>query len=243
MKVYYLQHVPFEGPGSLEGWAHQQGHELRGIRLFADESLPSLSEVDLLVILGGPMSVHDEPQLPWLAREKLFVTEAIRQGRCVLGICLGAQIVAEVLGARVVRHAEREIGWFSVWRAPGAERSIWGQLLPERFDPLHWHGETFGIPAGAVHLAYSLACSAQAFAYGDRVLGLQFHLEATPGSVAVMIEHGSEDLHPGPWVQTVSGLTSATERYEPANRLLASILTSFQELHQRGSRGVNNTFD
>ncbi|MGB7188526.1 MAG: type 1 glutamine amidotransferase [Acidobacteriaceae bacterium] len=193
MRIHVLQHVEFEGPAAIENWARHSGHALTHSRVDKGDPLPELTALDLLVIMGGPMSVNDEHQHPWLKEEKAFVRSAIESRRAVLGVCLGAQMIASAMGARVYRGREKEIGWFPVRRvtASGAEA-----LFPETFTPLHWHGETFDLPAGAVRLAETEAVPNQAFQLGSAI-GLQFHLEATPESVQQMVDNAGHEIENG----------------------------------------------
>ncbi|MEI7851737.1 MAG: gamma-glutamyl-gamma-aminobutyrate hydrolase family protein, partial [Kiritimatiellales bacterium] len=192
MNIHWLQHVPFEGLGCIEPWLIENGHDVSCMRLWAGDSFPNTGNVDGLIVMGGPMGVYDEAIYPWLAEEKAFIKKIIAQDKPVLGICLGAQLIAEVLGAKVAKNKQREIGFFPVFgksaalteqRPPGGLRSVatasedW--KLPGEFMAFHWHGDTFGIPEGAAHLASSAACGNQAFIYKDNVLALQFHLETT----------------------------------------------------------------
>jgi len=183
MKLQVLQHVPFEGPAAIAEWARLRGHSLAATRLFASDPLPDLREFDRLIVIGGSMGVHDEGKHGWLAGEKALIREAIDAGRSVIGVCLGAQLIASVLGAHVYPADQKEIGWFAVWLTEEGRQNPVSGFLPERFTAFHWHGDTFDLPAGAVHLMRSDACEHQGFLYGDRVLGLQFHLEAMPASV------------------------------------------------------------
>ena len=143
LRVRCIQHAPQEGPGKIEKWAREKGHELIICRLFDGDSLPSLSELDLLVVMGGPMSVHDEQAHPWLVGEKRFLTKAIQAEKKVLGVCLGAQLVAQVLGARVHRNPEREIGWFPVELTAAGQLSAYLAGFPQRLPVFHWHADTF----------------------------------------------------------------------------------------------------
>jgi GMP synthase (glutamine-hydrolysing) len=224
MRLHWLQHVPFEGLGSIEPWARERGFVLSCTRLFAGEPPPAVETFDWLVVMGGPMGVGDEEDHPWLRAEKRLVERALRAERTVLGVCLGAQILAEVLGARVRRAPEREIGWFPVERTPESDASPLFGALPRRFDAFHWHGDRFEIPKGAVHLARSEACDNQAFAWGGRALGLQFHLETTPESARALIDNCPGDLAPGPCVQTAEELLAGPERFERLNALMARLL-------------------
>jgi GMP synthase (glutamine-hydrolysing) len=224
LRIHYLQHVPFEGPGFIESWALMRGHSLTGTRLFEGNPLPAVEELDWLVILGGPMNVYEESRYPWLGREKRFIGEAIRGGKIVIGICLGAQLIACVLGAKVARNHCREIGWFPVERAAQASQSRLSGFLPTRFPAYHWHGDTFEIPRGAVHLIRSEACENQAFAFGERVIGFQFHLESTRESAENLIQNCPEDLNEGPYVQGPAAMLSEPERFREANGLMTEFL-------------------
>lgn len=226
MRVRVLQHVPFEGPAALAPVLRDAGHELAVSRLDAGDPLPALADFDWLVVLGGPMSVHDEAEHAWLAPEKRLVRAAVEGGRRVLGVCLGAQLIAASLGAAVTRNPEREIGWFPVERAPGAERSPLGRALPARFPAFHWHGETFAPPPGALRLAASEACAEQAFAIGERVLGLQFHVETTPEAAKALVEHCADELAPARWVQDASAILAADAPFAQAQAVMRALLVA-----------------
>jgi GMP synthase-like glutamine amidotransferase len=171
--------------------------------------------------MGGPMSVNDEVQYPWLVEEKALVAGAIANARMVLGVCLGAQVIASALGSRVFRNPEPEIGWFPI--QPTVEGEAMGLNGSGRV--FHWHGETFDLPAGATLLASSAGCVNQAFALGPRVLGLQFHLEVTPSDVRAMVEHGRHELTPSRFVQSeVEILAAPPERYATANAALDELI-------------------
>jgi GMP synthase-like glutamine amidotransferase len=195
MRFYCLQHVAFETPGLLTGVVRKKGYSLRTIALFDNEPLPSTADFDGLIIMGGPMSIHDEDIYPWLRAEKTLIAAAIREGKKVLGICLGAQLIAAVLGARVYPNPQKEIGFWPVRWTEAA-----GKGRPEEIF-FHWHGETFDLPAGAVLLASTKACTNQAFLLGDRVLGVQFHPEVTPEIIRAMIAHEGHELVDAPYIQ------------------------------------------
>lgn len=227
MRAHSLQHVPFEGLGSIEPWLESKGYELTQTRLFASTDLPRPEAVDLLVVMGGPMSVHDEDTFPWLALEKQFVREIIESGKPVLGICLGAQIIANVMGAKVFPNHQKEIGWFPIHAVPSPEGSVFS--FPQSETVFHWHGETFDLPPGAIRLAESEGCENQAFQFGKRVIGLQFHLETTPESARKMVSHCRNELIPAKYVQTEQEILAANpDRYTAINELMASILTFLQ---------------
>ena len=189
MRLHYLQHVPFEGPGAILDWALTRGITVSSTWLFERVDLPSMNEFDMLVVMGGPMGVSDEKRFPWLSLEIEFIKNAIDASKFVLGICLGAQLISHCLGGVVRKNKFKEVGWFPVSLTPIAWEHPIFSILPATFQALHWHGDTFSIPGRALHMASSEACHNQAFVYGDRVIGLQFHLETT--------EKGLEDIMKG----------------------------------------------
>jgi len=226
MRVRVLQHVPFEGPAALAPALRAAGHDVAVTRLDAGHPLPALADFEWLVAMGGPMSVHDEAEHAWLAPEKRLLRAAVEAGRRVLGVCLGAQLIAASLGATVTRNREREIGWFPVERAPGAEASPLGRALPARFPAFHWHGETFALPPGALRLASSEACAEQAFAIGKRVLGLQFHVETTPEAAEALVKHCAEELAPGRWVQDEAAILAPDAPFAQAQAVMQALLAA-----------------
>ena len=168
------------------------------------------------------MSVNDESALPWLRAEKRLVREAIGSGVAVLGVCLGAQLIASALDSRVYPNPEREIGWLPVQAVAGGPGAV---PLPSECTVLHWHGETFDLPQGAVRLASSRACVNQAFRYQRNVVGLQFHLETTPAGVRTLVEHCRGDLVPGPFVQSEAEVLGAPDdRFQANHVLMAGVL-------------------
>lgn len=222
MNVHVLQHVPFEGIGSMEAWLREREAAIRYTRFFESAELPELSGLDLVIAMGGPMSVNDEEALPWLVEEKRFIRDAIQQGVPVLGICLGAQLIASSLGSRVYPSGLKEIGWFDIEAIPQEGDHF---HFPARVPVFHWHGETFDLPENATHLARSAACAHQAFQVDDRVIGLQFHLETTAESASALVEHCRDELGKGDFVQGEEEiLHPAQGAYERINALMGEIL-------------------
>lgn len=210
MKALIFQHVPFETSGAIGPWLDEHGWSTQTVRF--DEPawrLPS-EPADLLIVLGGPMSVEDTDRYSWLEPEMEFLRGQMQRGIPILGICLGAQLICRALGGRVVRNPQREIGWWPVERAPGEEAEA---LFPECFTAFHWHGEACELPPGTRLLARSAACPVQAFGHGERVLGLQFHCETTPAILRGLVEHCPDDLQSGPFVQSAEDLLAT-----PGNR-------------------------
>ena len=153
MRAHYLQHVPFEGLGSIEPWLQNAGYKISNTQFFDSGVLPSINEIDFLVVMGGPMSVNDESENPWLVKEKRFIKSIIEGGKPVLGICLGAQLIANSMGGEVFSNPEKEIGWFPVQAVEPESSSVF--RFPEETEVFHWHGETFSLPPGAVQIAKS----------------------------------------------------------------------------------------
>jgi len=223
MHFYCLQHVPFETPGILSDLLGQRGHSLQRIHLYRGDLLPSKKDFDGLVIMGGPMSIHDENEHPWLPEEKQLIAAAIRENKKVLGICLGAQLIAAVSGGQVYPNTHKEIGFWPVqwaeaairWTAAARQGTIQAGLRDLESRPLlHWHGETFDLPPGAILLASTGPCVNQAFRLGDHVLGLQFHPEVTPGIIRDMVTHEGHELIPAPYVQSAAAILQQLPRQQ-----------------------------
>ena len=228
MRIHYLQHVAFEDAANIVPWAEGRGHAVTATRLYQDESLPPAEAFDWLVIMGGPMNVYEHDRYPWLVREKQFIAEAIGRNKPVLGICLGAQLVADVLGGRVAPNPRKEIGWFCVSLTDAAGRLPLFQALPRQFFPFHWHGDTFSIPPGAVHAAQSEACANQAFQYGDRVIGLQFHLDYSGESIRRMIGSCGDELVEAPHIQRSPEVLTDAARVANLRGLLDRFLDAME---------------
>jgi GMP synthase (glutamine-hydrolysing) len=228
VRIHYFQHVPFEGLGAIENWGRSHHHQFGATRFYHHDPLPDLNAIDWLVVMGGPMSVHDEDQYPWLTDEKRFIEEAISREKVVVGICLGAQLIADVLGARVYPNQEKEIGWFPIALTEMGRHSQLFDFLPKKLKVFHWHGETFDLPRDAVHIASSEGCRHQAFTYRERILGLQFHLESTPESVEDLLQNSRGELREGRCIQNPEQIRGRPEDFEGINRAMSDILRRLQ---------------
>ncbi|MFQ5658922.1 MAG: type 1 glutamine amidotransferase [Gammaproteobacteria bacterium] len=230
MRIHYLQHVAFEGPGSIEQWAKNRGHELAGIRLYAGDSFPNQTEVDWLIVMGGPMNVYSTRQYPWLIAEKHFIKETIEQNKIVLGICLGAQLLADVLGTAITTNPYKEIGWFPVMKSDELAGSALSSALPDEFEAFHWHGDTFSLPEGSLPVASSPACENQGFLYGDSVLACQFHLETTVDGAISLIDNCAGEIIDGPYVQTTEHILTDDRKFQRINRIMEEVLNYLESL-------------
>lgn len=224
MRVHIIQHVAFEGPGAITEWAREREYSTSVTEQFRRGMLPAVGDFDFLVIMGGPMSANDGAQFDWLAGEKQLIAEALGEEKAILGVCLGAQLLAQALGAQVYPNRDKEIGWFPVHLTLEAERSRLFSGLPARMTVLHWHGETFDLPRGAILLAESKLCRNQAFELDGRVLGLQFHLEVQPQGLERLIENSAADLTRAPAVQTAAEIRALAHLAQTLRPALYTIL-------------------
>ncbi len=199
LRIVSVEHFRADGPGKILGWIESRGHSLQRVFLDAGHPLPALEDFDFLIVMGGPMNIYQHEEHPWLVEEKAFIRAAVDAGKPILGVCLGGQLLADVLGGKVTRNRERELGWWPVHftsrPGPFAE-------FPEHLMAFHWHGDTFSIPPGAQDLASSEACNTQAFLYGDRLVGLQFHIEVWNVESHELMQACPDDLRPARYVQT-----------------------------------------
>ena len=227
MKAHCLMNISFEGPGYITDWMDLRGHSMRIWRLYEDPVLPDIEEVDLLVVMGGPMNIYQEGKYPYLALEKELIHGCIRAHKHVLGICLGAQLLADALGEKVYKNREKEIGWFPVQRDAGAGRRDITSVFPSSFTPFHWHGETSDIPQDAFPIGSSPACRNQGFLFGEHVMALQFHLEVNGPIVESLLTHAAADMTPGPYVQSAGEIRSGLEHCQENRAILYQLLDRF----------------
>jgi GMP synthase-like glutamine amidotransferase len=228
MRLHYLQHVPFEGLAKIQEWADKAGHQVTGTRLYAYERLPNVDTFDMLAVMGGSMGANDEPHYKWLKGEKTLIELAIQRQKRVLGVCLGAQLIASVLGSKVYPTPQKEMGWFPIELDSPHVRRTALNVLPPRLTVFHWHGDTFDLPKGAAHLARSPACENQAFAWGDRVIALQFHLELGLSHIETLIRYAGGDVTPGDYVMDPQEMMDlAPSRVPPLQAALYRFLDAF----------------
>jgi GMP synthase-like glutamine amidotransferase len=218
--LHVLQHVDFEGPGNIAAWARDRGVDLHPVMRFAGAPLPRTAAHEGIVSLGGPMSVHDEAAHPWIRPEVEWLREQAALQRPILGICLGAQLLAVALGATVTRCSEREIGWFSVIPEEPSSNGSW---LDPAVPVFHWHGEQFDLPPGSRRLASTEACPTQAFVRG-RSLGIQFHLETTPGIAAALTRACADEIDDSPRVQSRNEILADASAYARLRQQLDRLL-------------------
>lgn len=179
-----LQHVPHERLGTFEAAFADEGCAVQPLNTYdANVRWPSLSQVQGVVVMGGPMSVYRPKQYPWIPKELVLLQDAVRRRMPILGVCLGAQMLSAALGGRVTQAPQKEIGWYPLMREPDADGDPLFEAFGQTETVFQWHGDTFSLPKGAVRLASSPLCPEQAFRYHDNVYGLQFHVEVSEAMI------------------------------------------------------------
>jgi GMP synthase-like glutamine amidotransferase len=224
LKIHWFQHIAYEDLGCIEPWCKQKGHSVSLTKFYDHPVIPDISEIDWLIVMGGPMNIYDNDKYPWLAQEMSFILKAIKSGKTVLGICLGSQLIASALGSTVYKNPEKEIGWFDVMLT---EKGISSTLLKDMQTAtrvFHWHGDTFDLPEETNHLAFSAACRNQIFLAREKVMGIQCHFEISVQGVIRMIENGRNEIVPGNYVQSENEILAAMDHVEQNNRIMYSIL-------------------
>jgi len=224
LRIQTFMHVPFEGLGCIETWIQMHNHNVSYTRFYEQYQLPEIEAIDMLIVMGGPMSVYEENIYPWLKPEKDFIRNAIDKGKIVLGICLGSQLIAEVLGASVYPGKQKEIGWFDLSATENGLNHPILKGFDERFQVFHWHGDTYNLPPQTEHLFFSDVCKNQAFILDNRVLGLQFHFEVTAESVRLMVENGMSELIESETVQSANKILNENEYFDANNLKMFKIL-------------------
>jgi len=228
MHIHFLQHVPFEDPAGISDWITLHHHSSSVTKLFNDEPLPSMDAFDWLIVMGGPMGVDDTDQYSWLTAEKKFIGEVITAGKAVLGICLGAQLIASALCAEIKPNGHREIGWFDMTPSSELKGTTLDGVFPDASKAFHWHGDTFDLPENAKLIASSEACKNQGFIIDDRVVGLQFHLETTAESARLLINNARDELDGSRFVQTEEEMLSNPERFITINKIMFTLLSRME---------------
>lgn len=226
--IHILQHVPFETPGYIQSWFERHNRAFTLVKVFAGEPLPGAGKTEGLVILGGPMNVYEQRQFHWLRKEKEGIGDLAAKGTKVLGICLGAQLLANSLGAVVKRNPALEIGWFPVDVDSDSLPDVYTGIFPHRFQTFHWHGDQFELPIGAIGFARSEGCANQGFLLEDHLLGLQFHPEITVDGVEALLTHCAEDLlSESVFVQGGEEIRSGMKHIPQNHKIMDAVLTAF----------------
>jgi GMP synthase-like glutamine amidotransferase len=224
MRIHYLQHETYESLGCIEEWIKEKEFSVTSTKFYEYTALPNPSDLDFLIIMGGPMNVYEEDKYPWLKDEKTFIKNSIESDKKILGICLGSQLLADALGASVYPNKFKEIGWFPIQIK---NNNNFFSDFPNEIEVFHWHGDTFDLPNGAIHIAESSVCKNQAFVFKDRVVGLQFHFEVTKNSVKEMVSGGVDELILDKYIQSEKQIYELSYLSEKNNKLMFKLLERF----------------
>ena len=229
MKIHILQHAYFETPGFIDDWAISKGHTLTYTNFDMAFTIPFPTNIDLLIIMGGPMSINDEDKYSWLREEKDYISDMIDKRKKVLGICLGSQLIADAMGEKVYKNTEKEIGWFDVSKNQSTDSPLF-DVLPDKFTAFHWHGDTYDVPRGCDKLFTSDATANQAFSFKNRVFALQFHLEIKPENIDLMFENCRSDISEGDFVQSEESIIADKSHFEKNKDLIFKIMDVIEKL-------------
>lgn len=227
-KVLIIQHSSSTPAGTLPDWLKENQIEHRVFRADLEKNWPTVNDFTWLIVLGGGMNVDEERLHPWLAIEKKLISDAIKKGRKVLGLCLGGQLIAEVLGAEVHRHDNWEVGWHQV--SVQNSHPLFN-FSPEVIEAFQWHAYRFHLPKGATRIATNSECSDQGFVFGDRVVGLQFHPESSCEWIVECATDTSEEPYPtGPYVQNATDVLAEISSQKPLQNWFYQLLQNMCEL-------------
>ncbi len=234
MKALIYTHHPEEGAGLLEAILRQRGWEVKEVKLWKGEQMPEPKSFHLLILMGGPMSINDEDDYSFLSKEKIFVRRWVHEGNPTLGICLGAQLIADCLGGRVYRGDKEELGWYELTVTEKGKKDPFVRIFPPRFPVFQWHSETFDLPEGAILLATAQDYPHQAFRFGELTYAFQFHLEVTEEMLQVWLSGNGAGRH------KKGEINAALHLYLPViHKLCRGFMQSFLEAAERreGARG------
>ncbi|MFP4165277.1 MAG: type 1 glutamine amidotransferase [Chitinispirillaceae bacterium] len=224
-RIHFIQNISFETPGYLKEAAAKLGFQTCTTDLSHQRTIPDTQSFDALVVLGGPMNIYEVSKYPWLNPERNLIEQSLRFGKKILGICLGAQLVADVMGAAVQKNRYKEIGWHKVELDPDAAKHRLFHGFPSRFTTFHWHGDTFSVPRGAHRIGSSEACLNQGFVYGDQIVALQFHPEITKETIENLLGKCADELVESPFIQKPSVIRSEAQKHIESNhRLIDNLL-------------------
>lgn len=226
LRVHVLQQTESTPPGSVLDWLKVRGHAATLVRVYAGDALPTVDETDWLIVCGGSMNVDDTDKFPYLAEEKKLISQAIAAKKTCLGLCLGGQLLAQALGASVRKNTEWETGWHTVHLGPSQT---------ERLMVFQWHEDTFDLPDGAVRVATNRITENQGFAFGDTIVGLQFHPEATEEWIRQRA--GETNPPSGAHVQTAEQILEGLIFLTPMRKWFFDLLQRLETITVAHTRG------
>lgn len=230
MRLHLLEHAPIDlSHTNITAWAQQKGYSVAHTYLCNDEKLPAIEDFDWLMVMGGAQHAWEENMHPWLSDEKKFIAETLDRNKIILGVCFGAQLLAEALGAEVFPNAHQEIGWYEITLTPEGRKSYLFQNIPERFTTFHWHADHFSLPPGCTRLAYSEATANQAYINEERpIAGIQFHPEYPLSLVNYFVREWGDEWQKGPYVAGKEKVLAQTDRIPETYGLMATLLDNME---------------
>ena len=229
MKIHIFQHISVKQPGAVLDWITKNKLDYQIHLIKNGDALPTLEETDFLIILGGALHINDEEEHPWLRPDINFVRKIIDLNKPVLGICLGAQIIARALDFKVEKNEYREIGWHNVMLNNNAKQNHFFKDIPHKFIPLHWHSDIIRLPENISSLVYSNATDSQAFTYKNTI-SVQFHIEQTEKTLDIMLEKANDYLIKDKFVQTADEIRLGYNNLIDSNNILFHLLDSLMEI-------------
>jgi len=225
MKVHGLLHVEFEDLGAIHTILREKEITYSQTNLYNGEVLPNMDTFDCLIVMGGPMGIYDDERYPWLEEERAFIQKAIDLKKRILGICLGSQLIAHALGAKVYKGPFKEIGWHTVNFS-----SPFRQFMEanKKMIVFHWHGDTFSLPEGCVPVGRSEGGILQGFIYDNHVLALQFHLEMTEEGIEKILVNGGGEIDEVAldhiYIQSKQEIQARKRHFEENEKLLTNVI-------------------
>ncbi|MDX8047689.1 type 1 glutamine amidotransferase [Gracilibacillus sp. S3-1-1] len=228
MNIHVIQNDPIVGPGYIKEWAEDNHHVLTITNGNKLHTYPNLADFDLLIVLGGRMAAYEEANYPWLADEKKWLQTVIENQKYVLGICLGAQLIADAMGGKARKHTHQEIGWWNIDFRDEAKSHPLLAEFPKQLAFYQFHGDTFSLPEEAIAVAENEACSNQAFVIGNHVLAVQFHPEMNVEIVASFIDQYGASLTEQQFVQNVNEMLN-NDHFQTSKSYMYQILHNFAE--------------
>ncbi len=228
MKLHLLEHDPEDiSHTNITIWAAKKGYEISKTDVSNTEELPRPTDFDWLMVMGGFQHVWDDETNPWLIPEKKLISDSVISGKIILGICFGAQLLAEVLGGQIFPNKHREIGWHEVSLTPEGRDSFLFTNVPKKFVTFHWHSDHFSLPRRCARLAFSEPTANQAFICNDSPLvGLQFHPECTCDTVKFYSKEFGNEWEPGPFVAGQDAVMAGTELIPDTYWLMDTLLNN-----------------
>jgi GMP synthase (glutamine-hydrolysing) len=226
MRLHLLEHDPIDlSRTNISIWAKNKGYPIARTHLCNDETLPAFEDFDWLIVMGGSPHAWEEDAYPWLHAEKKFIARALDDNKIILGICFGAQLLAEALGADIFPNPHKEIGWHEVTLTPEGQKSYLFENIAEQFTTFHWHTDHFSLPHGCTRLAYSKATVNQAYIGQEQpIAGIQFHPEYPLELVKYFAQEWGDEWQKGPYVAGKEEVLAQTDQIPETYGLMATIL-------------------